>query len=355
MAKFYGDSGGTENTKEYWDIQFDENMVVVCTAAILLNCLNNGFISMRQINLMVFDEAHHAKRNHPFAKIIKHHYQAEPDRTRRPRVLGMTASPVDIKTRDMKSAAAELESIMCCEIATVSDKALEESCNYRNLVESKEVFARLQDPEECRTELWERINAQVRDNPEFKIALEFSLEAASTLGVWCADRFWKLILTKTEVVRFMAKTHRAMAGNEESTAEEDAKVDSIRRVEDIVTNHALKDAIRQPECLSPKVISLLEVLQDEFSNRGTQRCIIFVEKRFTAYMLLDLLRQPETQLPDVVPDVMVSLLGEYLVSPILTCDEPRSAGKIISSTLPTCLSRIRFWLFEDSRTAIPTV
>ena len=107
------------------EAHFDKNMVVVCTAEILRQCLHKSYISMDQINLLIFDEAHHAKKGHPYASIIKDFYLQQSKDGPLPKIFGMTASPVDAKV-DIKKAAAELESLLHCEIATTSDASLQE-------------------------------------------------------------------------------------------------------------------------------------------------------------------------------------------------------------------------------------
>ena len=54
--------------RDTWEKIFKENMVIVCTVEVLNACLMHSFITIPQINLLVFDEAHHAKKNHPYAK-----------------------------------------------------------------------------------------------------------------------------------------------------------------------------------------------------------------------------------------------------------------------------------------------
>ena len=54
--------------KETWKKHFSENEVIVCTAEILHICLRHSFISIDDINLLIFDEAHHAKKDHPYAR-----------------------------------------------------------------------------------------------------------------------------------------------------------------------------------------------------------------------------------------------------------------------------------------------
>jgi endoribonuclease Dicer len=54
--------------KSIWDKIFNDNMAIVCTAEVLHNCLLHAFIRMEDINLLIFDEAHHAKKNHAYAR-----------------------------------------------------------------------------------------------------------------------------------------------------------------------------------------------------------------------------------------------------------------------------------------------
>ncbi|KAL9599467.1 MAG: hypothetical protein Q9219_003806 [cf. Caloplaca sp. 3 TL-2023] len=104
IACFCGEMNTDLWAKETWQTHLNENMVIVCTAEILNQCLMHSFIGIDQINLLVFDEAHHAKKNHPYARIIKDFYVPEKNRSKRPKVFGMTASPVDVRS-DFTQAA----------------------------------------------------------------------------------------------------------------------------------------------------------------------------------------------------------------------------------------------------------
>ena len=68
IASFYGAMGPDLWEQQTWDNHFNQNMVIVCTAEILNQCLLNAFLSMKQINLLIFDEAHHTKKEHPYAR-----------------------------------------------------------------------------------------------------------------------------------------------------------------------------------------------------------------------------------------------------------------------------------------------
>ncbi|KAH0491956.1 hypothetical protein TgHK011_003357 [Trichoderma gracile] len=260
IGRFYGEMTGIVRTQEYWDKQFAEHMAFVCTAQILLDLLACGFISMSQINLIVFDEAHHAKKSHPYARIIKEHYLRAG--SERPRILGMTASPVDALTRDVRYAAAELESMLCSKIATITDDAMMASQAHRHQVEVKEFYDRLEDPENSKTRLWGIISQHVRGNPQFKGHLEFAANASSTLGTWCADRYWKLLTTDAEMIKLEARTGRDSFDVDVTAG--DKAMAAVRRAREEIRDYNLGPITSGSPELSSKVKLLHEVLEDAF-------------------------------------------------------------------------------------------
>lgn len=290
-------------TKAFWDKQLKENMAFVCTSQIVLDLLNDGLVSMTQVNLLVFDEAHHTKKNHPYARIIKDHYLRVQNVTERPRILGMTASPVDAKTRDLRAAAMELESLMCSEIATVSYETLVKGQLGKQQRESVEYYEKLQPPHECRTELGEMIRERLgRYDSQFKINFDCSRDACSVLGLWCADRHWKLALHEKEVERLIHATSLGFG-----LSEADPATEAVRAASAVVEDYQLPglEARTKPFLLSPKTHLLTAILQDAFEKENTQRCIVFVEKRHTAFLLSDLFQQPEMKIDGMVPSYMV--------------------------------------------------
>lgn len=70
IERFCGDMNVDAWTKSIWDEHFQENMAIVCTADILYNCLVHAFIRMDQISLLIFDEAHHTKKSHVYARYV---------------------------------------------------------------------------------------------------------------------------------------------------------------------------------------------------------------------------------------------------------------------------------------------
>jgi endoribonuclease Dicer len=67
VARLVGDDNADQLSRPDWQQQLALHKVIVCTPAILEQCLARGHLTMKQINLLVIDEAHHTKKNHPYA------------------------------------------------------------------------------------------------------------------------------------------------------------------------------------------------------------------------------------------------------------------------------------------------
>ncbi|KAK2462688.1 hypothetical protein APHAL10511_005304 [Amanita phalloides] len=87
-----------------WQEMLQTHRIMVSTPQVLLDALRHGYIVMgRDINLIVFDEAHHASRSHPYNMIMQEFYFHLPNRSSpdiqdasfvRPMIMGLTASPI---------------------------------------------------------------------------------------------------------------------------------------------------------------------------------------------------------------------------------------------------------------------
>lgn len=305
IAMFTGDTRGLTKDKNYWDTQFDENMIVICTAHILLDCLNNAFITMDSINLLVFDEAHHAKKKHVYAEIMRRYYYTT-HKSERPRVLGMTASPVDAKTRDVSELAIELEKTLDCEIATLSDKVLMQTMAFQVQVEQTVKYDTLGIPDETKTPLWDSIFKLVSRNGEFKASLNFAKDISSTLGPWCADRYWQLSITEDETERLRDRTRVTFVGvSEQVVARADKAQEAVKHVREVVEDHEFDDINPTSPKLSAKVKCLHEILVHAFTVDDKKRCIIFVEQRHTACLLADLYNHASMAIPGMTAWYMV--------------------------------------------------
>ena len=86
-----------------WRKILDSHRVMVTTPQVLLDALRHGYIDLgADISLLIFDEVHHAGKNHPYNAIMQEFYHVLPPRDSpvagegrvRPMVLGLTASPI---------------------------------------------------------------------------------------------------------------------------------------------------------------------------------------------------------------------------------------------------------------------
>ncbi len=78
-------------------------------------------LALDKVNLLIFDECHHATGDDPYALIMKDHYRSCQNR---PRILGLTASITGqkIESDQLEKAAKDLENILQARIETGSDQ-----------------------------------------------------------------------------------------------------------------------------------------------------------------------------------------------------------------------------------------
>ncbi|KAH9244597.1 hypothetical protein BASA81_017986 [Batrachochytrium salamandrivorans] len=60
----------------YWKKELAETDVIVMTAEILRASLDRGYISIDKFNLIVFDECHHARSDHPYSVLMRTHFSS---------------------------------------------------------------------------------------------------------------------------------------------------------------------------------------------------------------------------------------------------------------------------------------
>ncbi|EJD54202.1 P-loop containing nucleoside triphosphate hydrolase protein [Auricularia subglabra TFB-10046 SS5] len=81
-----------------WKQVVSVNQVVVSTPQVLLDALRHAYLDLgRDVGLLIFDEAHHALRGHPYNRIMREFYDPlQPDD--KPFIMGLTASPLNVDT-----------------------------------------------------------------------------------------------------------------------------------------------------------------------------------------------------------------------------------------------------------------
>ncbi|PON73127.1 Endoribonuclease Dicer-like3a [Parasponia andersonii] len=123
VGEYHGGKGVDDWTEKDWENEMNQHDVLVMTPQVLLDALKRAFFSLETVGLMVIDECHHTRGNHPYTKIMKDFYHKCGSK---PKIFGMTASPVVRKggssTMECEGQISELESILDSQIYTVEDK-----------------------------------------------------------------------------------------------------------------------------------------------------------------------------------------------------------------------------------------
>ncbi|KAG0652829.1 ATP-dependent helicase DCL1 [Hyphodiscus hymeniophilus] len=301
MDMFCGDMNTDGFNRNTWEKHFNKNMVVVCTAEVLRQCLHKAYISMDRINLLIFDEAHHAKKGHPYASIIKDFYLQAKEGSILPKIFGMTASPVDAKV-DVKKAATELETLLNCEIATTSDASLH-AFKDSGLEEKMARYDTLGPVFE--TPLLRKMMEKLKANKVFKKPLTFARDATKELGSWCADQVWSFCLNDEEMKKLQASTERQYHVKKVAPPMELLEKSRVQlaEAEAVVKGHTfeLPDYHDQLSVattnLSSKAVMLISILKERFERPTDDKCIVFVQKRYTARALAILFSQPNIGTP----------------------------------------------------------
>ncbi|XP_045465316.1 endoribonuclease Dicer [Harmonia axyridis] len=102
---------------EMWTKEFQSNQVLVMTSEILAGIVRGNMVDMANVNLLIFDECHHAVNDHSMRILMKYFSGL----TNPPRVLGLTATLLNrnCKTHKVMEEVRELEKTFNSKIATV--------------------------------------------------------------------------------------------------------------------------------------------------------------------------------------------------------------------------------------------
>ncbi|KAI8942644.1 Dicer-like protein 1 [Plenodomus lindquistii] len=282
-----GSMGTSLWNKSTWNNHFHKNMVIVCTAQVFVECAMHSFISMAQINLLIFDEAHHAKNEHPYARIMKDYYVQELDVSRRPRIFGMTASPIDVRglsSDHIKEAARDLEKLLHARIATIAPEKLTSNSISRP-AEEIAVYARLQAAHE--TPLHQAVKGKYGDLTAFQKFFIASKRHGSELGPWASDMYWSFAFADEQSRKLQQREEFKYnkAKLNDSQQDWDAKVKRLKEAAEFVQQYITERSSISDSDLSSKVRLLRYWLNLYYERTDEPRCIVFVEKRETARLL----------------------------------------------------------------------
>nr|AJA90765.1 Dicer-like 3 [Ephedra trifurca] len=124
VLELHGAKGVDNWTNEQWIAALNTYQVFVMTPQVLLDALARAYVKLEFLRLLIFDECHHARGNHPYFRIMQEYYRNSPTK---PKIFGMTASPLSKKIassrEDCEDQIAELEFVFDSKVYTLEDRS----------------------------------------------------------------------------------------------------------------------------------------------------------------------------------------------------------------------------------------
>ncbi|KAI4379952.1 hypothetical protein MLD38_006189 [Melastoma candidum] len=297
VGEYYGAKGIDEWNPSHWEKEIDEHNVLVMTPQILLNALRNGFLTMGMIRLMIIDECHHASGNHPYARIMREFYHKAIDR---PKIFGMTASPVVSKGMGSEWQISELESILDSQIYSPEDRTELEA-----YVPSAKEICRFYDTSQFSTSgLKEKLEALLlkhMDVDENSKTLRRRLltdnakivHCLDDLGLICAYEAVKISLENARDVKAYGDLDREKSMLYRRYLEEVLQTieNSMPERDNFYPEMGVDyEAAVDSGLITPKIHELLRIFM-AFGEESHALCLIFVERIITANVIERLVKK----------------------------------------------------------------
>ncbi|KAM9202687.1 endoribonuclease Dicer [Dugong dugon] len=252
-------------TKEKWNQEFTKHQVLVMTCYVALNVLKSGYLSLSDINLLVFDECHLAILDHPYREIMKLCENCPSC----PRILGLTASILNGKCdpEELEEKIQKLEKILKSNAETATDLVVLD----RYTSQPCEIVVDC-GPFTDRSGLYERLLMELAEALNFINDCNISVhskERDSTLiskqilsdcravlvvlGPWCADKVAGMMVRELQkyIKHEQEELHRKFLLFTDTF---------LRKIHALCEEH-FSPASLDLKFVTPKVIKLLEILR----------------------------------------------------------------------------------------------
>lgn len=282
---------------DFWDrnkwmdeLDLPNTHVIVLTPQILFNILSHAYLDISVFHLLIIDECHHARKSNAVAVLFREFYHTIKQGQSRPKVLGLTASPIWTPDNPDKSLH-ELQMILASTIIAVKIN-MAELAQHAPRPKEHVAFYKA-DIVVQNTELWTALNDLKRDDWELpklqwskiKTRARVALTGLGPLGM---DLY--LLKQLQEPVREIindAKLGYSLAPEIDRKLAQEL-YDMLDPLElDIGTSISL-------DSVSPKVQALVKVLS-KYHAAATEesefQVIIFVQQRHIAFGLAELLEK----------------------------------------------------------------
>lgn len=304
VGRYYGEMNIDMWSSENWKAIYANVDVLVVTAQVLYDLLVHGFVSLRQINLLIFDEAHHCRKNHPFNGIMREFYDHTPA-DQRPKIFSMTASPLTTGC-DLEAAIQDLEIKLDSKVLTVHrsnyldlEKAAPKANEFVFPYDAVVVDTCIDSPK------IQWLHKQAESDPplaaEFgRLADKFEM-CTVELGEWAAEKAMDLELSS--IYALLTGVNKSVTRNFSRNKNERLPptshiFDSLSDTGKLSLIQELKILLAQPlptlsrNTMTPKTDLLLKILKKYYKEQPDNfSCMVFVQERITARLLCELVQE----------------------------------------------------------------
>ncbi len=272
--------------------------VIVSTPQVIENDIIAGRIDLKDVVLVVFDEAHRAVGNYAYVHIAKEYLRT----AKKPLVLGMTASPGSDQERVMEVVqnlgidTIEVRTEWDSDVSPYVGKKRVEWIRVEMPEEMKEVKSKLEECIKLRFRRLKELGIEIPENISKKdlLALQEAMqaEAAETQN---PDIFESLSVI-AEVLKLqhaveLVETQgiKALKNYLKKLIKEASSRGGSKAAKSIVSDTVFRSAvIAAAKCKveHPKLKKLKEILTEQFKKEPDSRVIVFTNYRDTAEMLV---------------------------------------------------------------------
>ena len=202
VGSYMGSMNVDSWSSQKWQEELAAHQVLVMTMTIFKNLILQRHMTFSDVNLLIFDECHHAVKNHDYVQIMRRYTDAPARLEGSMRILGLTASLIPSKCKPgmLEGKILDLERTLCCRAQTARN--LEMVARYAtNPKEVQHVYDSGEtDPDVVSLKhiLCEPLDflASVKKDKQkgefyemIKVNLDDCLHVLLNLGIWCANQF----------------------------------------------------------------------------------------------------------------------------------------------------------------------
>lgn len=296
VKSFCGEMGVDFWNRAKWleELDLKNTHVIVLTPQILLNTLSHAYLDISMFHLLVIDECHHARKSNAVAVTFRTFYHSIENGKSRPRVLGLTASPIWTPDHPDKSLH-DLQMTLASTIIAVKTNIAELEHHAPRPKEHVSFYKPNLIVEN--TELWTELNGLQRDDwalgkllwSKIKTRASIALEGLGPLGM---DLY--LVKQLQEPVREIVKEKKLGF-----TLAPDIDWKLAKKLYNLLDPLELDIGPSIPlDAVSPKMQKLVEVLSayhsastEAMDEESQFQVIIFVTQRHIAFGLAELLEK----------------------------------------------------------------